>query len=66
MASNGDVKVSFKEQMLALRAEAIVQSVRGLLADKGFEAMTVDEVAVAVGIAKASLYKHYQRDPNWQ
>jgi AcrR family transcriptional regulator len=59
MASNGDVKVSFKEQMLALRAEAIVQSVRGLLADKGFEAMTVDEVAVAVGIAKASLYKHF-------
>ena len=30
-----------------------------LLAEKGFEAMTVDEVALSVGIAKASLYKHF-------
>jgi AcrR family transcriptional regulator len=29
------------------------------LAEKGFEAMTVDEVAASVGIAKASLYKHF-------
>jgi AcrR family transcriptional regulator len=33
--------------------------VNRLLADKGFEAMTVDEVAAQVGIAKASLYKHF-------
>lgn len=50
---------SFKEQMLAAREEAIIQSVNRLLAEKGFEAMTVDEVAAAVGIAKASLYKHF-------
>ena len=30
-----------------------------LLADKGFDLMTVDEVAADVGIAKASLYKHF-------
>jgi AcrR family transcriptional regulator len=30
-----------------------------LLAEKGFDAMTVDEVAAQVGIAKASLYKHF-------
>lgn len=53
------VKPSFKEQMLAAREEAIVQNVNRLLAEKGFEAMTVDEVAAAVGIAKASLYKHF-------
>jgi AcrR family transcriptional regulator len=33
--------------------------VNRLLAEKGFEAMTVDEVAAEVGIAKASLYKHF-------
>jgi TetR/AcrR family transcriptional regulator, regulator of autoinduction and epiphytic fitness len=51
---------SFKEQMLAAREEAIIQNVNRLLAEKGFDAMTVDEVAAAVGIAKASLYKHFQ------
>ena len=50
---------SFKEQMLQAREEAIVHTVNRLLAEKGFEAMTVDEVAAAVGIAKASLYKHF-------
>ncbi len=45
--------------MLKAREEAIVQTVNRLLADKGFEAMTVDEVAAQVGIAKASLYKHF-------
>lgn len=45
--------------MLAAREEAIIQNVNRLLAEKGFDAMTVDEVASAVGIAKASLYKHF-------
>lgn len=53
------VKVSFKQQMLKAREEAIVQVVNRLLAEKGFDAMTVDEVAAQVGIAKASLYKHF-------
>ena len=50
---------SFKEQMLAAREEAIILAVNRLLAGKGFEAMTVGEVAADVGIAKASLYKHF-------
>jgi AcrR family transcriptional regulator len=45
--------------MLAAREIAIIQSVNRLLAEKGFDAMTVDEVAAEVGIAKASLYKHF-------
>lgn len=53
------VRLSFKEQMLQAREDAIVQTVNRLLAEKGFEAMTVDEVAASVGIAKASLYKHF-------
>ena len=52
-------KVSFKAQMLLAREDAIIKVVNQLLAEKGFEAMTVDEVAANVGIAKASLYKHF-------
>jgi TetR/AcrR family transcriptional regulator, regulator of autoinduction and epiphytic fitness len=52
-------KPSFKQQMLAAREEAIVDVVNRLLAEKGFDAMTVDEVAFEVGVAKASLYKHF-------
>jgi AcrR family transcriptional regulator len=52
-------KVSFKEQVLRAREDAIVESVNRLLAEKGFDMMTVDEVAADVGIAKASLYKHF-------
>jgi TetR/AcrR family transcriptional regulator, regulator of autoinduction and epiphytic fitness len=52
-------KPSFREQMHLAREDAIVTAVNRLLAEKGFEAMTVDEVAAEVGIAKASLYKHF-------
>jgi TetR/AcrR family transcriptional regulator of autoinduction and epiphytic fitness len=59
MVTQNIPKVSFKEQMLQAREDAIIRSVNRLLAEKGFEAMTVDEVAADVGIAKASLYKHF-------
>ena len=52
-------RLSFKEQVLRIREDAILTSVNRLLADKGFDLMTVDEVAADVGIAKASLYKHF-------
>jgi TetR/AcrR family transcriptional regulator, regulator of autoinduction and epiphytic fitness len=50
---------SFREQVLKVREDAIVAAVNRLLAEKGFDLMTVDEVAAEVGIAKASLYKHF-------
>ena len=52
-------RVSFKAQMLQVREDAIIHAVNRLLSEKGFDAMTVDEVAASVGIAKASLYKHF-------
>jgi TetR/AcrR family transcriptional regulator, regulator of autoinduction and epiphytic fitness len=52
-------KISFREQVLRAREDAILTSVNRLLAEKGFDLMTVDEVAADVGIAKASLYKHF-------
>lgn len=52
-------KRSFREKMHLAREDAIISAVNRLLAEKGFESMTVDEVAAEVGIAKASLYKHF-------
>lgn len=45
--------------MLDVRQEAILQATSQLLCQKNFAAMTMDDVADAVGIAKASLYKHF-------
>ena len=58
-ARSAPPKVSFKAQMLEVREDAIVQAANRLLAEKGFDLMTVDQVAADVGIAKASLYKHF-------
>ena len=52
-------RLPFKQQVLKAREDAIVDAVNRLLAEKGFDLMTVDEVANEVGIAKASLYKHF-------
>lgn len=54
MASTG-----YREQMLRVREDAIVAVVNRLLATKGYDLMTVDEVAAEAGLAKASLYKHF-------
>jgi len=48
-----------RERMRLVKEEAIVDVVNRLLAEKGYEFMTVDEVAAEVGMAKASLYKHF-------
>lgn len=50
---------SFKEHMHIAREEAILHATCQLLGAKAFDAMTMDDVAQAVGIAKASLYKHF-------
>lgn len=52
-------KLSFKQQQLIVRESAIIDATNNLLAKKGFDLMTMDEVAAEVGIAKASLYKHF-------
>lgn len=52
-------RVSYREQALRFREDAIVETVNRLLATKGYDLMTVDEVAAEAGLAKASLYKHF-------
>ena len=45
--------------MMLERESLIIETVNHLLATKGYDAMTVDEIADTVGIAKASLYRHF-------
>ncbi len=52
-------KLSFKEQMHQAREQAILQAACDFLSTKSFDSMTMDDVAGKVGIAKASLYKHF-------
>ena len=60
MVSATPNKLSFKQQQLRFREDAILDAVNRLLSLKGFDLMTMDEVASDVGISKASLYKHFE------
>lgn len=51
--------LNYKAQVHKMREDAIVSEAYRLLASKGYDLMTVDEVAAEAGIAKASLYKHF-------
>lgn len=52
-------KLTFKQRMMLERESLIIETVNHLLATKGYDGMTVDEIADTVGIAKASLYRHF-------
>jgi AcrR family transcriptional regulator len=49
----------YRLRQLELREEAILDAAHQLLGKLGYEDMTMDAVAADVGIAKASLYKHF-------
>lgn len=51
---------SFRETQFEMREEAILDATNSLLGDKGYEAMSMDDIAAEVGIAKGSLYKHFE------
>ncbi|MET3106824.1 AcrR family transcriptional regulator [Oxalobacteraceae bacterium GrIS 2.11] len=53
-------KISFKDQAFKLRENAILDATTSILGEKGFDLMTMDDVANAVGISKPSLYKHFK------
>lgn len=54
-----EFRIPFKKQQFDAREEAIIDAVNFLLSEKGFDLMTMDDVAERVGIAKGSLYKHF-------
>lgn len=51
--------LSFKEKQFIVREQAILDAANALMAEKGFDLMSMDDVAAAVGVAKGSLYKHF-------
>jgi len=53
-------KFSFKDQAFKLRENAILDAATVVLSSKGYDLMTMDDVAGAVGISKPSLYKHFK------
>lgn len=53
-------RLSFKDQAFQLREDAILDAATRILAGKGFDLMTMDDVAGEVGISKPSLYKHFK------
>ena len=53
------IRIPFKKQQFDAREEAIIDAVNRLLSEKGYDLMTMDDVADLVGIAKGSLYKHF-------
>jgi AcrR family transcriptional regulator len=50
----------YRIKQLQMREEAILDVAHVLLGKYGYDAMTMDDVAAEVGIAKASLYKHFE------
>ena len=59
-ALNTPPRKSFRESQFIVREEAILDATNRLLANKGYEMMSMDDIAAEVGIAKGSLYKHFE------
>ncbi len=51
---------SFRETQFEVREEAIIEATNRLLATRGYELMSMDDIATEVGIAKGSLYRHFE------
>lgn len=49
----------FKERQRQQREGEILAAAYALLTERGYEGMTMDEVAAQVGIAKVTLYQHF-------
>lgn len=52
-------KPTLKERQWSLREDAILDAASELMSGKGYNAMTMDDVANLVGISKATLYLHF-------
>lgn len=53
-------RVSVRDRMRRAREDAIVEAATALLAEKGYIAMTMDDLAAAAGVSKATLYQHFR------
>ena len=48
-----------RERQRLMRESAILDAAHALIADRGYDAMTMDELADRVGISKPTLYQHF-------
>ena len=53
-------RISFKDQAFQQREDAILDAATRILTNRGFDLMTMDEVATDVGVSKPSLYKYFK------
>ena len=53
------VRPRLKERQWNLREDAILDAASELMGSKGYNAMTMDDIANLVGISKATLYQHF-------
>jgi AcrR family transcriptional regulator len=53
-------KATKKEIVTAFRTQEILAAARKLLEQRGLEAMTMEEIAAAAGVAKGTLYLYFQ------
>ena len=53
-------EIPFRDRQRKMREDAILEATHKLLAEKGAQAMTMDDLANRVGIAKGSLYQHFK------
>jgi len=48
-----------RERQRQVREEAILEAARALVAEQGYEAMTMDDLAARAGVSKPTLYQHF-------
>jgi AcrR family transcriptional regulator len=51
--------VSWQERQRRLREDAVLDAAAELLAERGFAATSMDEIAARVGVSKPTLYQHF-------
>ena len=57
-------KATKKEIVTAFRTQEILAAARKLLDQRGLEAITMEEIAAAAGVAKGTLYLYFQSKDN--
>jgi len=55
----GTVRLTMKERQRQLREDAILDSAGELIQQKGFNAMTLEDITEAIGISRPTLYQHF-------
>jgi AcrR family transcriptional regulator len=60
IAMVSDVKVSRRERYAALTCEAVLEAAKTLFVTKGFDATSVDEIALLAESSKGAVYHHFR------